>query len=246
MEMAGWCFNAAYTYWQIWWVCFEIHFAVVEGKKKTRFNLRNEQQNIWYEGVTDDNTTCWVHNHPYSVLEHCVCLLQLFCSCGWGIKFVLLLMHAHNNKLKKNLECTHTHNIMTQQWLYKHPHTYSRTYFLVLMQGWWLTESTSRIVNTFQRIQLWWMMLLMLGQLWNIWPVAPTPRTKMTPKGDIPSYHTPGQRNEWIQCCMTYAGVGRGNTLADLNKQHTTKPAWLAVVNTGNCKTIRWKLVGKI
>ena len=33
----------------------------------------------------------------FSLLDHCVCLPKLFCSCGWGMKFVLLLMHAHNN-----------------------------------------------------------------------------------------------------------------------------------------------------
>ena len=36
-----------------------------------------------------------VHKHSYRVLEHCVCLLQLFCSCGCGIKFVLLLWKVH-------------------------------------------------------------------------------------------------------------------------------------------------------
>ena len=45
---------------------------------------------------------------------------------------------------------------------------------------------------------------------------------------------------------MTYSGMDWGNTLADLKKQHTTKPAWPAVVHTGNCKRIRWKLVGTI
>ena len=29
-----------------------------------------------------------VQKHSHSVLEHCACLLQLFCSCGLGIKFV--------------------------------------------------------------------------------------------------------------------------------------------------------------
>ena len=34
MEMVGWCFNAVDTYRQTW-VCFEIHFAFVEGLQRT-------------------------------------------------------------------------------------------------------------------------------------------------------------------------------------------------------------------
>ena len=44
----------------------------------------------------------WMHKHPQSdpqsALEHCVCLLQLFCSCGWGIKFILLLWQAQKQQ----------------------------------------------------------------------------------------------------------------------------------------------------
>ena len=36
-----------------------------------------------------------VHKHSHSVIEHCVCLLPLFCSCGCGIKFISLLWQAH-------------------------------------------------------------------------------------------------------------------------------------------------------
>ena len=39
MEMVGWCFNAADTNKQIL-VCFEIHFAVVEGTQITRFLIK--------------------------------------------------------------------------------------------------------------------------------------------------------------------------------------------------------------
>ena len=39
-----------------------------------------------------------VHKHSHSELEHCVCLLQLFCPWGCGIKFILLLMHAHKQQ----------------------------------------------------------------------------------------------------------------------------------------------------
>ena len=55
--MVGWCFNAADTNWQIW-VCFEIHFTAVEGGGGIKL-IRNEQQNISYEGDAEDNTR-WI------------------------------------------------------------------------------------------------------------------------------------------------------------------------------------------
>ena len=79
--MVGWCFNAADTNRQIW-VCFEIHFAVVQ-------YFDQEWTTIIYlmwRGCTGQNQMGWVHLHPNSVLEYCVCLLQLFCPCGWGKK----------------------------------------------------------------------------------------------------------------------------------------------------------------
>jgi hypothetical protein len=48
--MVGWCLNAADTNRQIW-VCFEIHFAVF-----CKILIRNEQQDISYEGDSEDNT----------------------------------------------------------------------------------------------------------------------------------------------------------------------------------------------
>ena len=39
MEMVGWCFNAADTNRQIW-VCFEIQFAVVKGRKQPDFDQK--------------------------------------------------------------------------------------------------------------------------------------------------------------------------------------------------------------
>ncbi|OEU06382.1 hypothetical protein FRACYDRAFT_254665 [Fragilariopsis cylindrus CCMP1102] len=50
MEMVGWCFNVADTKWKIW-VCFEIHFAVVQ----CQILIRNEQQNIPYEVDAEDS-----------------------------------------------------------------------------------------------------------------------------------------------------------------------------------------------
>ena len=52
-------------------------------RKKNKILIRNEQQNISYETVAEDNTQIgWVHNHPHGVVEHCVCLLQLF----WALR----------------------------------------------------------------------------------------------------------------------------------------------------------------
>jgi 5-methylthioribose kinase len=56
MEIAGWCFNVANTYWQIW-VCFEIHFAVVwKAHKNNKIFNQNEPQNISFERVAEDST----------------------------------------------------------------------------------------------------------------------------------------------------------------------------------------------
>ena len=44
----------------------------------------------------------WVHYHSHRVLEHCVCLPQLFCSCGCGMKFISLVWcgrHKNNNMI---------------------------------------------------------------------------------------------------------------------------------------------------
>ena len=37
----------------------------------------------------------WVHKHPYSVLEHCICVLLLLSPYVYGIKFITLLWQAH-------------------------------------------------------------------------------------------------------------------------------------------------------
>ena len=64
-------------------------------EKKTRFWSEKKWTAKYCRG---QHQIGWVHNHPHSVLEHCVCLLHLFYSCGWGEKDVLLLFHAQNNK----------------------------------------------------------------------------------------------------------------------------------------------------
>jgi hypothetical protein len=40
-----------------------------------------------------------VHKHPHSVVDHCVCLLQLFYFCGFGMKFILLMWKNNEQQI---------------------------------------------------------------------------------------------------------------------------------------------------
>ena len=76
---------------------------------------------IW-KGCRGQHQIGWVQNHLYSVLEHCVHLLQLSCSYDWGIKFVLLLMRTHKHTWFSTRN--EQQNISSQEttWMYTRTH----------------------------------------------------------------------------------------------------------------------------
>lgn len=102
-------------------------------------------------------------------------------------------------------------------------------------------KAISRKENTLQRNQIWWTMLLLLGQLWNRRAIVPMPKT----------------RSEIFQI-VTRLGKGMdavlydilrnrlGNIHADINNQNTTRTILSIVKNTGIYKRIRMKSVGTI